>query len=125
MFEVDRNAALAAIQPEKETRDAAGERRAPAATHIAAARFQLVHLGAVIAEQQRAIGARERVRKVEHADAVERTLVQECTSMFPMRKTNRGKGGLSPGSRSRNSPFGSGCGESIAGVPPTRDSPKL
>jgi hypothetical protein len=73
LFQIDADAALAAIQAEKEVRLTAGKGRSPAAAHISRARFQLIDLRAVIREEERAIRPGERMRKVEHANAVQRT----------------------------------------------------
>src|SRR5262249_49754206 len=71
-FQVDGDAQFAAIQTQKKVRVAPGEWRAPASAHIARAGFQLQDFGAIVREQERAKRSRERVRKVEDTDAIQR-----------------------------------------------------
>src|SRR5581483_258263 len=73
-FEVDGDALFPTIQAQKEGRVIGGERRSPAAAHIAAAgSFQFINGCAVIGQQQCAVGAGERMGEVEHADSRERS----------------------------------------------------
>jgi hypothetical protein len=71
LLEVDRDAALAPVESEEEACKPAGEGRSPAAAHVSGARFELVDLGAVVGQEQRAVGSGEGVREVEDVDAVE------------------------------------------------------
>src|SRR5262249_55082361 len=51
LFQIDRDAALPTIESEKEARFAVRKWWSPAAAHIAGARLQLVHGGAIIGQQ--------------------------------------------------------------------------
>jgi hypothetical protein len=73
VFQVERDPFLAAIQPQEEVRHAAGERRAPAAAHVAIAGFELEHFSAVVGQQQRAVGPGQGVGKIQDAHPVQRT----------------------------------------------------
>jgi hypothetical protein len=65
-FEIDRNGIFPAILTEKVGRLIARERRPPLSPDIAArGRFYFVNAGPEIAEDQRAVGTSESVRKIE------------------------------------------------------------
>ena len=72
LLQVDTDPALAPIQTEEKVRLSARKWRPPAPPHIARARLQLIHLRAIIAQQQRAVGASQSMRKIEHAYTVQR-----------------------------------------------------
>ena len=67
-FEIDRDAELAAVEPHEEARLIAVVGRAPTAADIAAvARLELVDVGPILRENQRAKGTSQRMREIEHA----------------------------------------------------------
>jgi hypothetical protein len=70
MLEVEADATFAAIETKEKVRHAAGEGRSPAAAHVAFAGFEFVDLGAVVGEEQGAVGAGEGMGEVENADAM-------------------------------------------------------
>src|ERR1700687_1566438 len=72
VLEIDRHAALVAIDREVVGRDAPDAGRQPFARLVTGpGHLHLDHIRAVVAEHQRAVRTRERAREVEHAHAVQ------------------------------------------------------